>query len=92
MPQKDKEAMPVRFLQEERSRQRSGKEIKDAADVVNSELGGKRQQKGIRERKGLKNVGVEERNIGKHCVLCVIRGLISSQETAASMQPTPLLV
>lgn len=43
MPQKDKEAMPVRFLQEERSRQRSGKEIKDAADVVNSDLGGKRQ-------------------------------------------------
>lgn len=71
MPQKDKEAKLGRFLQEERSRKRSGKEIKGAADVVNSELGRKRQEKGIPVLKGLKNVGVEERNLRKAlCSVC----------------------
>lgn len=71
MPQKDKEAMPVRFLQAERNGKKGGKEIKDVADVVNSELVRKRQEKGIRELKGIKNVGVEERNIRKAlCSLC----------------------
>ena len=35
MPQKDKKATPVRFLQEKRSWKRGGKETKDAADVLN---------------------------------------------------------
>lgn len=71
MPQKDKEAMLVRFLQEERSWKRGGKETKDAAHVVNSELGRKRQEKGIRELKGIKNVGGKERNIRKAlCSVC----------------------
>lgn len=38
MLQKDKETMPVRFLQET-NWERGSKEIKDAADLVNSELG-----------------------------------------------------
>lgn len=91
MPQKEKQAWPVRFLQEERYRKSRGKEIKDAEDV-NSELGRKRQEKGIRELKGLENVGVEERNVKKALYVCVIRGLISSQETVASTQPIPLLI
>lgn len=71
MPQKDKEAMPVRFQQEERSWKRGGKEIKDAADLVNRELCTKKQEKGIRELKGIKNIGVEERNIRKElCSVC----------------------
>lgn len=49
-----KEPMPMRFLQEERSRKISDKERKHAADAVKSELGRKRQEKGIRELKGLK--------------------------------------
>lgn len=70
MPQKEKEAWPVRFLQEERYRKRNGKEIKDAADV-NNELGRKRQEKGIRELKGLENAGVEEINVRKAlCSVC----------------------
>lgn len=71
MSQKDKEAMPVRFPQAKRNWKKGGKKIKDAADVVNSELVRKRQEKGIRELKGIKNVGVEERNIRKVlCSLC----------------------
>lgn len=64
MLQKDKETVPVRFLQE-RSWERGSKEIKDAADHVYSELGRKRQKKGIGELKGIKNVGVEKRNTRK---------------------------
>lgn len=61
----------MKFLQEERSRKISGKEIKHAADAVNSELSRKRQEKGARELKGLKNVDVEERNIRKaFCSVC----------------------
>lgn len=70
MPQKDKEAMPVNFYRK-REAERGGKEIKDAADVVNSEVGRKRQEKGIGKLKGIKNVGVEKRNIRKAlCSVC----------------------
>lgn len=44
----------MRFLQEERSRKISDKEIKHAADAVNSDLGRKRQEKGHQRIESIK--------------------------------------
>lgn len=67
--QEDKETCQWDF--DETSWERSSKEIKDAADLVNSELGRKRQKKGIGELKGIKNIGIEKRNTRKElCYVC----------------------